>query len=214
MSVATRIRQAINDTNSTYYTDNDLIDAINEAQRFLYKNVDFYVKTYELDLVEDQYEYDLSSVISDLLSFVQFKHHNTVLDFKSLSEMEAISGNWEENEGAQLYYIVLGVTDNWNKIRVYPIPTDTEYQLKIIYKRTPTDISSLSDSLDIIPMHQDFIIYYASWLLLTISRNPLNLEKINIYEKKYLRELRLLKKQTDKNFVDKTLTEISYRTGV
>ena len=176
----------------------------------------FYNSNYSLTLTEDTQDYDLSSLISDLYSFIRFKHNTTVLELKSVSDMDAISGSWEEDEGSQLYYIVYGITNNWNKIKVYPIPNGdaTDYTLDILYKRKPTDLSDLTDDLDIIEIHADIITYYSVYSLLSISRNNTDINKINFYMKKFNEELRLLKKQTNKNFSSNQIHEIGYRNAV
>jgi hypothetical protein len=242
-SLISAIRPLVGDENSTRYTDDRILDIINEAQRDLVKKTGMLVTKSEIALVAEQADYTLPS---DLYSLSRVTVGGIRIPFSSTSLMDEKSDSWENVVGTSPEYIIYDQS-NLDEIRVYPIPStvtlvsepptttlegsmpygafmgyssDTNTSgvingtLQITYQRKPTD-GTIGNSLDndIDNIYKEVVVYYCASVLLLESHNDREVSRGTMYQGKYTEEINNLIVNKATNFSTSNNRNSTYRSG-
>lgn len=146
-----RVKRLFGDESGVQITDDDIIRWINEAQRDVVRhNGDLLQVKVTTDLVADQQEYSLPDDLL-ILQWVSFKPVGDTryyrMKYYSPAEINEYIDGWDsetERGTPKAFSIFAG------NIIIWPVSNDSSTDaLKIYYNRTPNDISTGGDELDL-----------------------------------------------------------------
>ncbi len=186
--IRTEVRVRIKDTftNRYRYTDQQLTNLINEAQRDVINNTWVLSKSYSFTTLANTTYY---AIPTDLLAIQRVTSSNLNIPEVTLIKLDGDNGNsaWETFSGSALQYYFQDYAQP-NEIGVYPFPLDgnSTTTVKIIYSAQGTDLVSDSDTpFNGVPRYEsydDLLIFYPAYRVFLIEGEQ---DKATIYRQEY-----------------------------
>lgn len=167
MNNLSNIRMAINDPDGVFYTDNHLLDRVNEAHLEQWASA-------TPQLTTATWTATVSAEMMDLPSSIMIPKY-VVYDNKQYwiatqADLEQYSSKWRTESVSQPKWFI-----RWshNKIRVWP-PPDDDYVMKVVGVPWPTEITSTNSHINIERSYDRAVEHKAAGSLLALSRPDLS----------------------------------------
>jgi len=162
-TLITRVRDRINETSTTFYSDEFLVRAADEAQNYIVRESDAIEGTSITTIDSSQTNPEQYSLPSDFLSIVRLTLNGYDLFQTNFSEIrEAEIDETDEIGDPQFFYIFN------DTIHLFPIPGDGNdgQTLKIYYilKSATGTITATTDTFSLPDEYDDIIVSYMTYL--------------------------------------------------
>lgn len=164
--VVTRVRRVFGDEAAVQVTDEDIFRWINDGQVEIVKNnAEALQTTSTMNLVANQATYALPSDLL-LLRSLRYKFSDmlsySALIYKSMQQFDETIDGWDgtaQSAGHPNYF-----TQYNNSVVLFPTPDRASTAgLKLLYNKTPTDVSALSDAISLPLIYHNTIFKYCLW---------------------------------------------------
>lgn len=199
--INTEVRVRIKDTfvGRQRYTDQQLTNLINEAQRDVINNTWVISKSFSFSTLAGTTYY---AIPTDLIAMQRVTSANLNIPEVTLIKLDGDNGNaaWETFTGTYPQYYFQDYSKS-NQIGIYPFPTDVNSTttIKIIYSSQGTDLVSSSDvpfngELRYYPYH-DLLIFYPAYRVYLIEGEN---DKATIYRQEYESRLTVMEQAIGK----------------
>lgn len=196
--IRTEIRLRTHDVNSSRYryTDAQLKNLINEAQRDVNNGTWVTAKSTTTALVSGTTYYDLPT---DIVAVLRVTRDYKLLSETTIDALDAkfIGGAWENSGGAPNSYFQ--DMSRPGQIGLYPFPNSAANagNMRIIYIAQPTDLSSDSDepfnSEERFRPYHDLLVFFSCYRILMTDGSDKDNVKATSYRQEYENRLELMR---------------------
>lgn len=115
-NIITKARRILSDKNATRWTNDDLVDLLNEGLEQFVRNAKLLKKRKYLPLENDVSLYDLSGVAS---SIFRVQYLNKAIPSKLSAEMDRRDAEWEDTTGEEVECVIFDTYKSC-KFKIYP----------------------------------------------------------------------------------------------
>lgn len=193
--IVTRVRRVFGDDAAVQVTDADIFRWINDGQIEIIKNnAEALQTTSTLNLVANQATYALPSDLL-LLRSLRYKYSDmnsySALVYKSMQQFDESIDGWDGTDYSAGHPVLF--TQYNNSVVLFPTPDRASTAgLKLLYNKTSTDVTALSDAISLPLIYHNTILKYCLWQTSLLDEDY---DPAVMYQSNFQNDMLLLKKR-------------------
>lgn len=176
-----RLGKMLDDPDHIYYTEAEILHALNRAERLFCFLTLCYEKTVSFVLTNGQNYYDISDQISDFLVPLRVSHSGTRLSPDTLHTLDLRDSTWRARAGNPKRYVQQG----FNKLWITPQPASGSHTLSLTYAAEPPAMVANGD-VPTIPGEQQVHLQDAAYYFLRMPEGSAELQAAIPYLQRFV----------------------------
>ena len=157
--VASRVRSNLADAGATFFTNNNIDEAVQDGYDSIVSLLLPLTATKTLDFVDNLVYYDFYNLIPNYIHVLAIYNNNTDrwLDFRTSKWLEGRRYDWELTEGQPEVFTVI----DYRYVALWPTLSSASGNMDIYFKKTGPQLVS-SDTIDILDIEPEVIEWFST----------------------------------------------------